>query len=211
MTTSTNSTQKNTINNNDLEKHQSLSEFLKQHTEQNSTQQRSIPPLHLWHPKNCGKMDLVIKSNGEWWHEGTKMTRQSLVDLFATVLWKEEHQDGVKYFLKTPVEKIEITVEDAPLFINQINLIAEEPLIWIELTTTTKDTVRLDANHPIYFKETNGEQKPYIMVRHGLEALISRQVFYHLIKIGELSQDNDQTLLTLHSGQDTLILAMANQ
>ena len=40
---------------------------------------RAIPPLENWHPKNVADMDLVIKSNGEWWHEGEKVTRESLV------------------------------------------------------------------------------------------------------------------------------------
>ena len=78
---------------------------------------RSIPPLDQWHPKHCGKMDLKIKANGEWWHEGQLVKRQALLDLFSKVLWKE---DG-KFYLKTPVEQIEIEVEDEPLLINQVD------------------------------------------------------------------------------------------
>ena len=59
-------------------------------------------------------MDFVIKANGEWWHEGEKMTRESLVSLFATILWKEESNGVTEYFLKTPMQKIRIQVEDAP-------------------------------------------------------------------------------------------------
>lgn len=51
---------------------------------------RAIPPLEKWHPEQVDDMDLVIKANGEWWHEGGQMTRESLVSLFATILWKEK-------------------------------------------------------------------------------------------------------------------------
>lgn len=81
-----------------------------------SGHKRSIPPLEQWHPKHCGAMDLLVKANGEWWHEGQLIKRQALVDLFSSVLWKEQG----KFYLKTPVEQIEIQVEDEPLFINQV-------------------------------------------------------------------------------------------
>ncbi len=64
-------------------------------------------------------MDLKVKANGEWWHEGQLIKRQALIDLFSTVLWKERG----KFFLKTPVEQIEIEVEDEPLFVNQVDQI----------------------------------------------------------------------------------------
>ncbi len=64
-------------------------------------------------------MDLLVKANGEWWHEGQLIKRQALVDLFSSVLWKEEG----KFYLKTPVEQIEIQVEDEPLFINQVDVV----------------------------------------------------------------------------------------
>lgn len=59
---------------------------------------RAIPPLENWHPEQVTDMDLTIKANGEWWHEGGHMTRQSLVSLFATILWKEENNGAVEYF-----------------------------------------------------------------------------------------------------------------
>lgn len=66
---------------------------------------RKIPPLEHWHPTSCGDMNLQIKANNEWWHEGRKVTRQSLVSLFAKVLWAQVDEQGqVSYYLKTPVE-----------------------------------------------------------------------------------------------------------
>src|SRR3982751_5884734 len=71
---------------------------------------RGLPPVHLWHPAHCGDIDIVIKKNGLWFHEGTPIGREALVRLFSTVLRKDP--DG--FHLVTPVEKMKITVEDAP-------------------------------------------------------------------------------------------------
>ena len=110
---------------------------------------RAIPPLEKWHPEQVEDMDLTIKANGEWWHEGVHMTRQSLVNLFATILWKEENEGKVEYFLKTPVQKLRIQVEDAPLLINDVFIVDEDDKRWLEFTTTTGDVVRLDDEHTI--------------------------------------------------------------
>lgn len=177
---------------------------------------RSIPPLEKWHPDNIADMDLVIKANGKWWHEGGEMTRESLVSLFATILWKEEHKGVTEYFLKTPVQKIRIQVEDAPLLINDVGIVQEGSNSWLEFTTTTGDVVRLDDEHPITLKAYHSSDKeeiemqvrPYMPVRNGLTALIGRNTFYHLTEIGELTEQNGQAILTLQSGGKSYQLSM---
>ena len=197
---------------------------------------RAIPPLEKWHPKQVEDMDLTIKANGEWWHEGVHMTRQSLVNLFATILWKEENAGKVEYFLKTPVQKLRIQVEDAPLLINDVGIVDEDDKRWLEFTTTTGDVVRLDDEHTIslrayipeddtsninasniYDNDKNEENKPsesdtqvrpYMMVRNNLHALIGRNAFYHLTEIGELTERGGETILTLQSGGKSYALSM---
>jgi hypothetical protein len=191
---------------------------------------RAIPPLEKWHPENIADMDLIIKANGEWWHEGGQMTRESLVSLFATILWKEENNGVIEYFLKTPVQKIRIQVEDAPLLINDVGIVQEDDMSWLEFTTTTGDVVRLDNEHPIILKAynpqsndtvndavstehtldtaTEAQVRPYMSVRNGLMALIGRNTFYHLTEIGELTEHNGETILTLHSGGESYSLSM---
>ena len=71
---------------------------------------RGLPPVHLWHPKHCGEIDIVIQRDGVWMHEGSPIGRAGLVRLFSTVLRKDT--DG--YVLVTPGEKLSITVEDLP-------------------------------------------------------------------------------------------------
>ena len=92
----------------DLTNMEALSHYLK--SSAGSRQGRSIPPLEKWHPEQVMDMDLVIKANGEWWHEGTHMTRESLVSLFATILWKEDQGGKAEYFLKTPVQKLRFLI-----------------------------------------------------------------------------------------------------
>ena len=164
---------------------------------------RSIPPLEQWHPKHCGKMDLVIKANGEWWHEGQLIKRQSMIDLFSTVLWKE---DG-KFYLKTPVEQIEIEVEDEPLLVNSVEQIQLDGLKYIQLSTTTQDVVIVDQEHPIFMREFDGELRPYVHVRFGINALIQRASFFHLIEMGQLMENQQgESILLLKSGNFNLQL-----
>jgi hypothetical protein len=71
---------------------------------------RGLPPVHLWNPAHSGEIDIVIGRDGRWSHEGAPIAREALVRLFSTILRKDP--DGV--YLVTPVEKMKITVEDAP-------------------------------------------------------------------------------------------------
>ena len=182
---------------------------------------RAIPPLDKWHPENIADMDLVIKANGEWWHEGGKMTRQSLVNLFATILWKEENDGVTEYFLKTPVQKIRIQVEDVPLLINDVGIVKENEVSWLEFVTTTGDVVRLDDEHPISLQAyqpdnaadriDESQVRPYMPVRNGLSALIGRNTFYHLTEIGELTEHDGKTMLTLQSGGKSYSMTMPDR
>ena len=59
----------------------------------------------------------------------------------------------------------------------------------------------VDEEHPIFMREYAGELRPYVHVRFGINALIQRAAFLHLVELGELS-DNAQgeTILSLKSG-----------
>ncbi|NHB56707.1 DUF1285 domain-containing protein [Acinetobacter sp. 194] len=172
----------------------SIAQYLK---DAQPSHKRSIPPLDQWHPKHCGKMDLKVKANGEWWHEGQLIKRQSLLDLFSTVLWKEEG----KFYLKTPVEQIEIEVEDEPLLVNQVDRVQIDGQDYIQLTTTNQDVIIVDEAHPIFMREYAGEMRPYVHVRFGINALIQRATFFHLVEMGELVENEQgESVLSLQSG-----------
>src|SRR6202000_1403445 len=94
---------------------------------------RGLPPVHLWHPTHCGDIDIVIKKNGLWFHEGTPIGREALVRLFSTGLRKDP--DG--FHLVTPVEKMRITVEDAPFVAVRVDRVGEA----LAFTTNVGDVV----------------------------------------------------------------------
>jgi hypothetical protein len=149
-------------------------------------------------------MDLKVLANGEWWHEGQLIKRQSMIDLFSTVLWKEQG----KFYLKTPVEMIEIEVEDEPLFVNQVDRVEVEGKRYLQLTTTTQDLIIVDNEHPVFMREYQGELRPYVQVRFGINALIQRAAFLHLVEMGELHENAaGETVLSLKSGDLDLQLS----
>nr|WP_201617717.1 DUF1285 domain-containing protein [Psychrobacter urativorans] len=215
------------LNDTKLDSIDGLDQYLK--ATAGSRQGRDIPPLEKWHPEQVADMNLVIKANGEWWHEGGLIGRESLVHLFATILWKEDNDGVIEYFLKTPVQKLRISVEDVPLLINDVGIVTENAISWLEFTTTTGDVVRLDDAHPITLRayqpnkstalnQINNEEvkesltepqvRPYMPVRNGLEALIGRNAFYHLTEIGELTEQNGIAILTLTSGDKSYQISM---
>lgn len=188
----------NTIENKILKSMASLSQYVCSLDELQTL--KPLPPLHQWQPQRHGEMDLTIKANGEWWHEGAKMTRKSLVTLFARILWREDDEQGSHYYLKTPVEQLKITVEDVPLLITEVHISEQDGLSWLLFTTSTGDLVRLDAEHVPFLNLYQGELRPYMPVRDGLVALIDRPVYYHLLQIGQLLEEAEQVVLQLCSG-----------
>lgn len=139
---------------------------------------RGHPPVHLWNPPYCGEIDIVIKRDGTWFHEGTPIGRPGLVKLFASILKKE----GDRIYLVTPVEKVGITVEDAPFVAVDFEVSQGD----ITFETNVGDTVTAGPDTPIRVDmSASGEPAPYVEVRAGLEALIDRKSFYRLVEIGE--------------------------
>ena len=171
-----------------------IAALLRQH--QGDSVRGAIPPVDQWNPTFCGKMNLTVKSNGEWWHEGSKINRDALIKLFASVLWRE---DG-NYFLKTPVEKIQIEVEDAPLLVTHIEEVTSDGKRYLTCMTQTGDVVVIDEQHPVFLRDYQGELRPYINVRWDLDALIHRNAFYHLLDSGEFVEQNGSTVVKLTSG-----------
>jgi len=137
-------------------------------------------PVEKWNPDNCGEMDMIIKGDGSWWHEGTRVTRLPLVKLFASILRKDD--DG-KTYLVTPVEKIEITVERAHFVAVRVDIEGEGEGQRVFFMTNLEDVVEAGPDNPIRV-ETNKETmepSPFVTVRGRLEAALARPVFYELV------------------------------
>jgi hypothetical protein len=142
---------------------------------------RGLPPVHLWNPAHVGDIDIVIRRSGEWVHEGRPIGREALVRLFSTVLRKDP--DGI--YLVTPVEKMRITVEDAPFIATRVDRDGAA----LRFLTNVGDEVEAGPENAIRVEVgEDGEPRPYLHVRRGLEALIARPVFYELV---EMAQERD--------------------
>lgn len=148
------------------------------------------PPVERWNPPFCGDLDMRIARDGTWFYLGTPIGRPALVRLFSSILKRE----GEKYFLVTPVEKVGITVDDAPFV--AVDVVAEGTGADMALTFTTHvgDVVTAGPDHPIRVERDpeTGEPSPYILIRRNLEALIDRKSFYRLVDLGAHA-DHDGT------------------
>ena len=155
---------------------------------------RGLPPVHLWNPAHCGDIDIVIRKDGLWFHEGSPIGREALVRLFSTVLRKDP--DG--FHLVTPVEKMRIAVEDAPFIAVRVDQITgEDGRKTLRFLTNVGDSVDAGPDHAIRVETDagTGEPRPYLHVRRGLEALIARAVFYELAELAdERLADGEPTL-----------------
>jgi len=169
-------------------------------TAQIKKQGDKIPPVELWNPDYCGEMDLQIKANGDWYYSGTIFKRISLVKLLSSVLKKEEGE----YFLVTPVEKIKITVDDAPFVLTQWHWQDENKKIMM-VSNNVGDEFVLDANHPISLN-ANGEL--YITVRRDLLAKVHRNVYYQWIDLAKETKTEKGTELIFTSGSCQFSLGM---
>jgi hypothetical protein len=145
---------------------------------------RRLPPVHLWNPENCGDIGMEIRADGAWWHAGAPIRRQALVDLFATILRKDE--DG-KTWLVTPGEKIVVHVADAHFLGTRIDRVGEGEDQTLLVTTNGGDVVTLGAEHPLRVEidPVDGRPRPYVLVRGRLEARLLRQPFLELVNWAE--------------------------
>lgn len=160
-------------------------------------QDKKLPPVHLWNPEFCGDIDMRLARDGTWYYMGSPIGRKRLVKLFASVL----RVDDGKFYLVTPVEKIGITVDDAPFVAVEADLHGEGDDQVVVFRTNVDDEVIADKDHPIRIETDpeTGEPSPYVMVRDGLEALIARSVFYQLVDAGEEREIDGQIRLGLQS------------
>lgn len=144
---------------------------------------RGPAPVHLWDPPFCGMMDMKIARDGTWYHEGSPINRANMVRLFASILRKE----GDDYFLVTPVEKVGITVQDAPFVAINFDISDQNGDQVLTFETNVGEYAEAGPDHPIRVTRDieTGEPSPYVLIRNNLEALIDRKSFYRLVEIGE--------------------------
>ncbi len=115
-----------------------------------------------------------IATDGTWYYLKTPIGRPALVKLFASVLKRE----GDKYFLVTPVEKVGITVDDAPFMAVEMRVEDGEGGRVLHFRTNVDDWVACGPGHALRFEPEpdTGGLKPYLHVRRELWAKVTRSV-----------------------------------
>ena len=144
---------------------------------------KGAPPVHLWNPPFCGDLDLRIAADGTWYYLKTPIGRPALVKLFASVLKREAE----KYYLVTPVEKCGIVVEDAPFLAVELKVETRGRRRILHFRTNVDDWVACGPQHALRFEPEAepGGLRPYLHVRAGLWAKVTRALLYDLVELGE--------------------------
>lgn len=155
---------------------------------------RGLPPVDQWNPPFCGDLDMRIARDGTWFYLGTPIGRHELVKLFSGII----RRDGDDYFLVTPVEKVGITVDDAPFVAVDFDRVGND----LQFVTNVGDAVLAGPDHPIRVVRDaqTGEPSPYVLIRRNLEALIDRKSFYRLVDLGEVEQHAGDDWFGIKSG-----------
>ena len=142
--------------------------------------ERSHPPVDRWNPEHCGNSDMRIAADGSWYHRGTRIDRPALVRLFSTVLRREP--DG-SHVLVTPVEKLAIEVEVTAFRAIAMTSGGDGKHRKIAFELDSGDAVILGPDHPLTLTQDANGPSPRIAVRHGLEAIVARPLYYELAEI----------------------------
>ncbi|GAO40725.1 hypothetical protein SCH01S_51_00560 [Sphingomonas changbaiensis NBRC 104936] len=142
--------------------------------------EQRLPPVESWNPTHCGDSEMRIARDGTWYHQGSPIGRLPMVKLFSTILRREP--DG-SYVLVTPVEKLDIAVEDAPFVAVELKSEGEGPARCLAFRLNTGHLIVAGPEHPLRFEEKPDGPHPYLLVRKGLEALVARPVYYELANI----------------------------
>jgi hypothetical protein len=162
------------------------------------------PPVHLWNPPFCGDLDMRIATDGTWYYLKTPIGRPALVKLFASVLKREDD----KYFLVTPVEKCGIIVDDAPFLAVEMKVETNV----LNFRTNVDDWVPCGPEHALRFEPEpdTGGLKPYLHVRRGLWAKVTRALFYDLVELGEEREIAGAQMFGISSGGEFFVMAPAD-
>jgi hypothetical protein len=123
---------------------------------------------------------MCIARDGTWYYRGSPIERPAMVRLFASVLRREP--DG-SHVLVTPMEKLAIEVESTAFRATQMTMSGEADQRRIGLTLDSGDALIVGSEHPLSVVETADGPSPRVAVRFGLEAELTRPLYYDLAEI----------------------------
>jgi hypothetical protein len=139
----------------------------------------------------CGETGIRIDRKGVWFHQGSPIERIKLVQLFASVLQRDDDGD---YWLITPAEMAKIEVEDAPFLAVELIKTGNGRKQILSLRTNLDQIITVDESHPIRidFNHITGEPAPYVILDGSIEAKITRTTYYDLVSSSEEEYKGNQ-------------------
>jgi hypothetical protein len=156
--------------------------------------------VERWNPTDIQDIDIEIRRDGSWWHEGTRIERHELVKLFASILIRQDDD----YFLVTPTEKCRVRVADVPFIVDAVVADVKDPrserpgIQTIKCITNLGEEVLLGAQHPLTLKtDASGTPIPYVLVRNGMLARFGRNAYYELVAMSDIERDGDCDIAVL--------------
>lgn len=165
-------------------------------------------PVERWDPPYCGEIDMLIRTDGTWFYNGSPIGRAALVRLFASILRKDQD----RYVLVTPVEKVGIKVEDAPFLATSMRMedaCEGETLVF---ETNVGDVTRAGPAHPLRFERgAHDGVKPYVHVRGGLWARLTRPLAHDLVGVAIEREHEGEAWLGIASGGSFFAMCKASE
>jgi len=152
---------------------------------------RKLPPVENWNPQNSGDSEMRIAPDGRWFHQGSEIRRPAMIRTFSGLIRVDT--DG-RYWLVTPQEKLSIAVDDVPFIAVELQPIGKGPEGSIAFRLNTDDVVVAGPDHDIMLRRYEDADVPYVHVRQGLWARVSRPVHYQMMEMA-LEQDPDNPRL----------------
>ena len=151
------------------------------------------------------KAPFFINAQCEWYYKDSKITRHSMVKLFSTILVRD---DDNTYHLRTPVEDVLVDVKDVPYMITEMFVTNKSNLSYICFKTNVDYSLILGRKNPLWLekKDSSKELIPYVLVKKGLIAKVSRSVYYQLAELLEVKKINNKLHNGLYSGKEFFVL-----
>jgi hypothetical protein len=128
-----------------------------------------------------------------------------MVKLFSTILVRDNDNT---FHLRTPVEDVLVDVIDVPYIIKEMFVKNQGSLKYIYFKTNVDNILTAGIKNPIWLekKKNKDELIPYVLVKKGLIAKISRPVYYQLMELLDIKNIKNIMYNGVYSGKEFFIL-----
>ena len=159
---------------------------------------QKFPPVEKWNPALCEGQEFFINREGDWFYNDSPIKNKKLINLFSTVLRK----DNDVYYLVTPVEKVPVKVELAPYKVIDFEFIKNK----IKLITNLNFEFILNELNTTRLIKYNDSLIPIVNVRSNIEGFFNRNTYYKLIDIALENNNIDNKYLYIKSDNQNHII-----